>query len=189
MAANGRGVRISSVVLAAGSARRFGGDKLKADLDGKLVFQHVLDALSGFDFHEILAIVRPHYHLDAPGVRVVENPQAEIGMGRSLALGIAKLAPTDAAFVVLADMPFLPEGIFQKVAQALPGHDIAAPRHNGQTGHPVLFSSACFADLKALDGDRGGRALIESGRYRVGLVDCDSNGVLRDIDRPDDLRS
>jgi molybdenum cofactor cytidylyltransferase len=188
VAADGGGVRISAVVLAAGSARRFGGDKLKADVDGKPVFQHVFNALSGFDFHEILAVVRPDYHLDAPGVRILENPQAEAGMGRSLALGIAKLAPTDAAFVVLADMPFLPDGIFHQVTLALPGYDIVAPRHNGQIGHPVLFSSACFADLKALDGDRGGRALIESGRYRVGLVDCDSNGVLRDVDRPDDLR-
>lgn len=179
---------MSAVLLAAGSARRFGGDKLKADLDGQSVFQHVLNALSGFDFHEVLAVVRPGYRLDAPSVRVVENPLADDGMGRSLALGIASLTVTDAVFVVLADMPFLPDSIFHQVVRALPGHDIAAPRHNGQSGHPVLFSSVCFSRLLRLEGDWGGRALIESGHYRVCFVDSDSDGVLRDIDRPDDLR-
>lgn len=186
MATNG--LKVSAIVLAAGSARRFGSDKLMADLHGQPVFQHVLNTLAGFDFHEILAVVRPGYSLSAPDVCVVENPRAEDGMGRSLALGIASLVATDAAFVVLADMPFLPDGIFHQMTRALPEYDIVAPRHNGQIGHPVLFSSVCFADLLALDGDRGGRVLMESGRYRVRLVDSDSDGVLRDIDRPDDLR-
>ncbi len=181
-------MKVSAVVLAAGSARRFGSDKLVAELEGRPIFQHVLNALSGFNFHEVLAVVRPGYAVDTTSIRVVENPQADDGMGRSLALGIASLKPTDAAFVVLADMPFLPESIFQQLTRHLPGHDIIVPRHNGQAGHPVLFSSVCFPRLMRLRGDRGGRALMESGDYRVRFVDNDSDGIVRDIDRPDDLR-
>jgi molybdenum cofactor cytidylyltransferase len=180
-------VRLSAIVLAAGSARRFGSDKLLADLDGQFVLQHVLDSLAGVEFHEVALVVRPGYAVIAPGVHVIENPRANEGMGESLAFGIGSLKPTDAAFVVLADMPFLPEGIFQRLAMSLPGHDVVVPRHNGHAGHPVLFSSVCFADLQALEGDRGGRALIDSVRYRVHFMDIDSDGVLRDIDRPVDL--
>lgn len=181
-------MKVSAVVLAAGSARRFGSDKLIAQLEGRPIFQHVLNALSGFDFNEVLAVVRPGYAVDTPSIRVVENPQADDGMGRSLALGIASLKPTDGAFVVLADMPFLPEGVFHQLARHLSGHDIVVPRHDGQAGHPVLFSSVCFPWLVRLEGDRGGRVLMESGDYRVRFVDNHSDGVLRDIDRPDDLR-
>lgn len=180
-------MKVSAVVLAAGSARRFGSDKLTADLNGRPVVQHVLDALSGFTFHEILAVVRPGYPLAGP-MRLVENRHADDGMGSSLALGVSGLKSTDAAFVVLADMPFLPEGIFLQLVQHLPGHDIVVPRHNGQFGHPVLFSSVCFPRLLRLEGDRGGRALIVSGDYSVNFVDSDSDGVLRDVDRPGDLR-
>lgn len=181
-------MKISAVVLAAGSARRFGSDKLNAELNGKPVVRHVLDALAGFSFHEVIVVVRPGYEIAAPDVRRVENPDADEGMGTSLALGIASLEPCDAAFVVLADMPFLPPGIFADLAQYLAQHDIVVPRHDGRAGHPVLFSSACFAELQTLSGDRGGRSLIESGRYRVVFADVSDDGVLRDIDRPDDLR-
>jgi molybdenum cofactor cytidylyltransferase len=180
-------MRLSAVVLAAGSGRRFGSDKLKAELAGKTVFQHTYGQMVAVDFQDIVVVVRPGWYVTAPDIRFVENPYADEGMGRSLALGISSLKPTDAAFVVLADMPFLPEGIFQRLAQDLPGHDIVVPVHDGQNGHPVLFSSVCFPDLQALHGDRGGRALIDSGRYRVNFVDIESNGVVRDVDRPDDL--
>jgi molybdenum cofactor cytidylyltransferase len=181
-------VTISAVVLAAGSARRFGSDKLVADLDGKPVFQHVLDGLGGFAFHEVVAVVRPGSQVWAPQLRLIENTQAADGMGRSLALGISSLKPCAAAFVILADMPFLPAGIFDLLADGLSDRDIVLPRHNGQAGHPVLFSNVCFPDLQRLEGDRGGRTLIDSGRYRVHFIDSDSDGVLRDIDRPADLR-
>lgn len=181
-------MNISAIVLAAGSARRFGSDKLVADLDGKPLFQHVLDRLGGFGFHEVVVVLRPGSGLSTPGLRRIENARADDGIGHSLALGVSSLKPCAAAFVILADMPFLPAGIFRLLADALPGHDIVLPRHNGQAGHPVLFSHVCFPDLQRLEGDRGGRALIDSCTYRVNFIDTDSDGVLRDIDRPADLR-
>lgn len=184
--AHGR-MRISAVVLAAGAGRRFGGDKLNAGLDGKPVIRHAFDRLADFPFHEIVTVVRPGHGLHAPGSRLVVNPNAAEGMGRSLARGIDALSPADAAFVVLADMPFLPAGIFGRLAACLPGCDIAVPRHGGQAGHPVLFSSLCFDDLKTLTGDAGARSLIHSGRYRVCFLDGEPDGVLRDIDTPADL--
>lgn len=180
-------MKASAVVLAAGGARRFGSDKLAADLDGKSVLQHVLDGLATFDFHEIVMVTRPDRTIVAPGVRRIDNPHPDDGMGRSLSIGVSSLALADAAFIVLADMPFLPRDIFGQLVVSLANHDIVVPRYHGQAGHPVLFSSVCFADLRCLEGDRGARALIDSGRYRVHFMDVDSDGVLRDVDRPDDL--
>lgn len=178
-------MNLSVIVLAAGQGKRFGGDKLRADLGGKVVIAYVLDHLRAFDFHERLAVVRPGQSID--GIANVENPRAGEGMGTSLAIGIQTLKPCDGVFVVLGDMPFLPRGIFAQLALGLPQHDIVVPRHDGQSGHPVLFAAACFPDLGKLDGDRGGRALIASGRYRVAFVDIASDGILRDIDVPGDL--
>ena len=186
-------MRLAAIVLAAGRSERFGADKRLAGLRGRPLIAWALAALDGFDFAQKIAVVRaadPAWDLlRRHGVMPVVNPRADDGMGASLARGIAALGEVDGAFVVLADMPDIPPGLYGEMAACFaPGAaDIVVPRHEGRTGHPVLFSSFCFDALKALTGDRGGRSLIESGRYRVARLDVADPGILRDIDRPQDL--
>ena len=174
---------LSAVVLAAGASRRFGlEDKLQAQFCDKSVLRHVLDGLAVLDLGEVLVVTR------APlaGVHRIVNQSPDAGMGHSLALGVAALKPCDGAFIVMADMPLIVPDLYREMAVALPGHDIVVPVHGGQNGHPVLFSSACFDDLRRLSGDHGGRALLRSGHYRVRHIET-GGFILADIDTPEDL--
>lgn len=174
---------LSAVVLAAGVSRRFGkADKLQADFEDKSVLRHVLDGLAGLELGEVLVVVRAPME----GMNYIVNPRPEAGMGHSLALGVAALKPCDGAFIVLADMPLIVPDLYREMAGALPGHDIVIPVHDGQTGHPVLFSSVCFDDLRRLSGDQGGRDLLRSGHYRVRHIEA-GGFILADIDTPEDL--
>jgi len=38
-----------------------------------------------------------------------------------------------------------------------------------------------------LSGDEGAKAVIQAHLEHLHLIDCDDSGVLRDIDRPEDL--
>ena len=173
----------SAVVLAAGASRRFGAtDKLLAELDGRSVLHHVLDGLAGLELGEVLVVART----PMDGMAHIVNPHPENGMGHSLALGIAMLKPCKAAFIVLADMPMVAPTLYREMADALSGYDIVVPVHNGQHGHPVLFASACFNDLRQLSGDHGARDLLRSGHYRVRRIETDAF-ILADIDTPEDL--
>ncbi|MGN6365929.1 nucleotidyltransferase family protein [Asticcacaulis taihuensis] len=175
--------RFSAVVLAAGASRRFGqDDKLRAEFDGKPFLGHVLDCLATLELGEVLVVARK----PLPDVPHIVNLRPEAGMGHSLALGVAALKPCDAAFIVLADMPLIVPALYREMADALPGYDIVVPVHNGQNGHPVLFSSVCFDDLRQLTGDQGGRALLRSGHYRVRYIEA-GGFILADIDTPEDL--
>ena len=175
--------RFSAVVLAAGASQRFGvDDKLHADFDGKPILHHVLDGLAALGLDEILVVARAPLE----GVNHIVNPQPDKGMGHSLAMGIAALKPCDATFVVLADMPLVVPALYREMATALPGHDIVVPIHNGQNGHPVLFASTCFDDLRRLSGDHGARDLLRSAHYRVHRIEAGAF-ILTDIDTPDDL--
>lgn len=184
-------MKVGAVLLAAGQGRRFGGEKLLADLRGRTVIDHALDILDAFAFDAAVCVVRPNSSVTehvASRIRTVVNPHADLGMGTSLAVGVAALPPVDAAFILLADMPDIPAGLFaQTVAATASGADIVVPVHNGQQGHPVLFARRCFPDLMALTGDTGAKAVIRSGAYTVVPVESDSPGILRDIDVPGDL--
>lgn len=191
-------VRLAAVVLAAGRSMRFGSDKRLADLQGRPLIAHALAALDGFAFAQRIAVVRPDDAVTANpteeivrshGVAPVVNPRAAEGMGTSLACGIAALEDVDGAFVVLADMPDIPSGLYGELAArfAMGDADIVVPRHAGRAGHPVLFGAVCFDALKTLTGDRGGRQLIDSGHYGLAYVDTAHTGIDRDIDRPEDL--
>lgn len=175
--------QFSAVVLAAGASRRFGAeDKLQAQFNGKPVLSHVLDGLAVLDLGEVLVVAGAPL-TDVPHI---VNPHPENGMGHSLALGVAALKPCDAAFIVLGDMPLIMPDLYREMADAVPGHDIVVPVHDGQNGHPVLFSSTCFNDLRQLSGDHGARDLLRSGHYRVCRIEAGAF-ILADIDTPEDF--
>ena len=186
-------VKLAAVVLAAGRAERFGADKRLAQLRGRPLIEWALEALDGFDFAQKICVVREDDPIDDVvrryDVAPVVNVHAAEGMGTSLACGIAALGEVDGAFIVLADMPDIPPGLYAAMAACFAGDeaDIVVPCHDGRAGHPVLFGAACFTALKALTGDRGGRGLIDPARYRVIWLDSAHTGVLRDIDQPEDL--
>jgi molybdenum cofactor cytidylyltransferase len=186
-------VKTGAVILAAGQGRRFGADKLLADLRGRAVIDHALDTVAAFPFEAVVCVVRPDSRvadrLNGRAVVPVVNADAGLGMGTSLAAGIRALPPVDAAFILLGDMPAIPAGLFQRMVSAMESAtaDIVVPVHDEQQGHPVLFARRCFADLTALTGDSGAKAVIRSGVYTVAQVETDSAGVLRDIDLPGDL--
>lgn len=110
-------------------------------------------------------------------------------MGNSLATGVIA-SPEAAGWVVaLGDMPFILTSSHQSVVASLrAGARLAAPVFDGKRGHPVGFSEHWFDQLSRLTGDQGGRHILESHREALCLCSVDDAGVLRDIDRPDDLK-
>ncbi len=182
---------IVGVLLAAGSATRFAGDKLLAPLaDGTPVGVAALRNLTpAVDL--VLAVVRPGDDalaaaLEAGGARVTVCPQAAEGMGASLAWGV-RAAPLAAGWLIaLADMPWIQTVTIARIVDALrAGSPIAAPSWRDSRGHPVGIASRFFGELSALSGDEGAKAILR--RHNATLVATEDAGGLRDIDTPHDL--
>ena len=182
---------IVGVLLAAGSAKRFGADKLRVALpDGTAIGVAALKSLAAA-VDAVVAVVRPGddvlaRELDSNGARVTFCPVARDGMGSSLAWGV-RAAPLAAAWVIaLADMPWVRAASVARVVAALRGGAaIAAPSHNGAHGHPVGFASGFYAELSSLSGDEGAKGILARGP--VTLIAIDDPGVVRDVDVPEDL--
>lgn len=185
-------MRIAGILLAAGTGTRFGGDKLLAKLDdgvtvGRRACANLVAVVS-----EVIAVVRPGddelaRELAILGARVTICPDAQAGMGASLAHGVRAAGDADAVMIALADMPWIRPATLEAVAAELRrGAQLVVPRHQGQHGHPVGFGRVHHPALTALGNDEGARDVVARAK-NVCWLDVDDPGVLRDVDVPADL--
>ncbi|MDE2440895.1 MAG: nucleotidyltransferase family protein, partial [Betaproteobacteria bacterium] len=144
-------------------------------------------------FPDVLVVLRPGdgalgERLQMLDCRVVINPEAEAGLGNSLATGVRASADAAGWLVALADMPYIANASYQAVrARLLAGASLVVPVVGGQRGHPVGFSRDWQAELSRLDGDVGARHILRDHPDRLELLAVDDPGILADVDRPNDL--
>jgi molybdenum cofactor cytidylyltransferase len=110
-------------------------------------------------------------------------------MSASLKAGIRALpAGTDAALVLLGDMPQISPELIKRLIAAynpLEGRAIVLPSHQGKRGNPVLFDRRFFPEMLELEGDVGARHLIGLHEDLVCDLTVDTAGVFADVDTPD----
>jgi molybdenum cofactor cytidylyltransferase len=184
---------IQGILLAAGSASRFGGGKLLHPLaDGTPIGIASLRILKSA-LPDVIVVVRAgdeklHAMFEAAKVPVRVSGDAHLGMGHSLVCGIDASREADGWIIALADMPFLLPATIKAVAQRVANSGrIALPAYRGERGHPVGFGSRYRDELLQLGGDAGARALVGRHADEVEVIDSDDPGVLRDIDSKADL--
>lgn len=192
--------RVAAVVLAAGASSRLEGDLPKPALPwqpgGTLVGRAADIALAAGGLSQIVVVTgygadQVCAALDGRPVRTVFNPGWQAGQSSSVAAGLQALGPqVSAALFVLADQPAVqPATIDLLIArhrQTLA--PVVAPLYgDGQRGNPVLFDRSTFPELLALQGDTGGRPLIQRYGERVELVAVDQPAP-QGIETLDDYR-
>ncbi|MGD9785082.1 MAG: NTP transferase domain-containing protein [Hyphomicrobiaceae bacterium] len=196
-------MRIAGVLLAAGTSQRFGGDKLLADLDGVPLLRWAAQHLAACGLDPLVAVVSSNRMaraaaIDGLGYRIVTIAEPERGQGRSLATGVGALTASCAGALILpSDMPDADAALLGNLTDAFAasgGRAIVHMQLAGQTGRqgrrpPVLWPSDLFGELEALDGDTGGRHVIERHVSRVLPVNLSAADAwkLDDIDTPEDL--
>jgi molybdenum cofactor cytidylyltransferase len=187
---------VHGVLLAAGTSSRYGdANKLLATVDGTPLVRHAAAALAESAADGVTVVTghegeRVAAALDGLDVTVRRNAAYADGQSTSVRTGIERAADrgADAALVALGDMPDVASATHDLLVSAYE-HGVAdalAAAHDGRRGNPVLFDARFFAALTAVDGDIGGRQLLqESDEARA--IETGDPGVLRDIDRPGDL--
>lgn len=180
------GLRLEAIVLAAGLGTRFGGGKLTAPFQGGRLIDGALRAAQAAPAREVTVVTGADPRVaDGAAARIVHAERYADGLSASLRAGIESLpADCDGVFVFLGDMPRIPVSVLGKLAEALPGHDAAAPVWDGQRGHPVLIGRGLFEKVMTLTGDAGAGAVLAALGDRLALVEAPDDGVLFDVDAP-----
>lgn len=189
--------RTAAIVLAAGRGTRMASEnKLLAALNDKPIIRHTVEAALASKArpvmvvtgHESDRIVRSLAGLD---VRVVHNPRYAEGLSTSLKSGLAALpAETDAAAILLGDMPNVGAALIDRLAAAIQpekGVLIAVPARAGKRGNPVVWSRRLFGELAKVEGDVGARHLIGLHQEAVVEVPVEDGDAFLDIDTEEAL--
>jgi len=193
---------VTGIVLAGGRSSRFGSDKLVAELDGRPLLHHAIEAVAAVA-PEVIVVAAPGVEPPIPvaletRVRVVHDPQPFGGplVGLMAALSVVERS---IVLVVGGDMPQLVPAVLSRlVATVGPDRRAVLLEVPGRLQPlPMALDVAAALAARMAILDRGGRSLRELLR-ELGAVSIpapvwlslDPGGVtIVDIDRPGDLGS
>jgi molybdenum cofactor cytidylyltransferase len=184
--------RIAAIVLAAGRASRMGSNKLIAELDGEPIVRRTVRAVLGSRARPVIVVTGHEAEavrgvLAGLDVRIVHNPDFADGMSTSLRAGLTAAGAVDAALICLGDMPRLRAAHLDAVIDAYRAgepDEIIVPTCDRKRGNPVLWPGRYFAEIAALTGDVGAKALIDRHAEQVRQVAIDDPAILVDVDTP-----
>jgi molybdenum cofactor cytidylyltransferase len=166
-------VKVGGLILAGGEGRRFGGAKQLAEVRGRPLLEHAVEAMLAVSALDPIVVVlgaradEVRAGADLSRVRVVVCDDWAEGQAASLRCGVRALGEVDAAVVTLGDQPFITPAVIAGALQFDPArHDAVRATYDGHPGHPVLLSTPLLARVDELRGDVGFRDLLEGARVR-----------------------
>ena len=118
-----------------------------------------------------------------PEVRSAGSPT--LGMGYSIAAGVAARPHANGWLVLPGDMPLVRPSTLVAVAKGLAQSPIVYAQYQGRRGHPVGFAAELYSELVQLKGDEGARRV--TARFPSVGLELGDPGVLIDVDTEADL--
>ncbi|MFT5874411.1 MAG: molybdenum cofactor cytidylyltransferase [Clostridium sp.] len=178
---------ISAIILASGYSRRMGVNKLLLKYRGKSLIQHAIETVLKCGFSEVIVVAREEQIMEIgnrSGVKVIKNENANKGISESIKLGVVNAKKTDGYMFFTADQPFLDISTIKRLTAEFTEDSayIVVPSHDGRRGGPVIFPYIFKEDFLLLEGDVGGKTIMNKNLERVRFVEILDNIKLFDID-------
>ncbi len=187
---------LPALVLAAGASSRMGRAKALLEAGGRTFVRRIADTLAAANLTPIVVVARAELAdalaRDVPQARVVVNPAPEMGQLSTLRAGLDALGPLDpdAVLVTLVDLPLIRADTVAALVEAwrTSRAPLVRPRVRAVNGHPMIIGRDVIAALRepGLDVAAGARPVVRRFADRAVTVDTDDEGVIADVDTPDD---
>jgi len=155
------------------------------------VIRHCLDSVVASGLQDIVVVLGADHDeiastISGMRVRTAFNADPRSDMAGSVRLGLRQIDPASTGVLIcLADHPLVSsETIKELVNVHLSVPDsILIPVYKGGRGHPTLFPRKTIEDIYSVETLRD---LIASRSGSVRAVDVDDEGVILDMDTPED---
>ncbi len=185
------------LILAAGASRRMGRPKQLLPWKNQPLIRYVTEQALALSKRPVLVITGAYSDMvcqalqDKP-VELAHCADWASGMGHSLAFGIARLEvlypEVSGVMVLLSDQPLVKTEYLERLSAEFTkqgAKGIVASSYAQTLGPPLVFYRDFFPALKALQGDRGARMLLERFASEVHPIPFPEGAL--DWDTPEDL--
>ena len=132
-------------------------------------------------------------YLHRKGIAAVKNNNSDLGISSSLKLGLRTammqkkqhLKMEQYYIFFVADQPFLKKNTVEEFVSAFLKTDrgIGCISHDGKAGNPVIFHERYVPELLKIEGDKGGKSVVNQHLEDVFLFEIPDEIELKDIDR------
>ena len=187
-------MRLGIVLLAAGVGKRFGGNKLTAQVRGKPMYLWAMENIEEMKTELPIVVVTGTPEIvsaaEAKGMIAIFNGQPELGISLSIRLGIEAVIQedrkVDGILFMDCDQPWLEKTTLVRLMSEFDG-GILALSFGERRGNPVIFSREYLKELSELSGDIGGRQVMARHRENVRFLEVNDERELQDIDKREQM--
>jgi molybdenum cofactor cytidylyltransferase len=183
---------LAAVILSGGASRRMGSPKALLSYQGRPFLEHLLDVAR----HPKIGARRVVLGADAEPIakevdlspdEMVINGQWEEGQLSSIQAALRSLPPeTDGILLLLIDHPLISSTLVDELVEAFytSRKSIVLPVYEGRRGHPVIFSSALYAELMNAPLETGARSVVWAHAGEVQIIHTNEEGCVLNLNDP-----
>ena len=183
-------MKIGLVIMASGLGKRFGGNKLMADLNNKPIIRWILDATENL-FDKRVVITRSNEVKTLCESLNVDCVVHELpNKNDTVRLGISSLMDdVEYCFYIPGDQPLISQKTIVKLINEAKNNSdrIIRASYEDTVGAPVGFPKSQFNELLNLPEGKGGNWLTNKYQELVLSVSVNNEYELWDVDTVDDL--
>ncbi len=183
---------ITGIIQGSGFSRRMEEDKLLLEIEGIKVIERVIKACKESELDDTILIYRRDEVKvigDKYNIRTIFNENAYLGQSEGLKLGVREAEGASSYMFLVGDQPLLTSEIIDKLIQEYKEtkSKILVPYYDGSKGMPMIISSLFREELLKVEGDKGGRDIVQQNIDIVRKVHFQDGNVGIDIDTQEDL--
>ena len=186
------------IILAAGSASRFGNIKQLLRFNNKTLLQHAIDEATTSGAETIVIVTGANAKeistsINNNRVEIIFNEDWKQGMASGIVAGLKKTITLnndiENVIITVCDQPFVSSALFQQLYQTKQENTkhIAASAYVETIGTPALFTQKYFDALMSLAGDEGAKKILLANKDDVATVEFPQGNI--DIDTPKDYEN
>ena len=183
---------ITGIILASGFSNRMGEDKLLIKLNNITLIETVISSCTESNLDKLIIVYRKNAIkeiADKYNIETILNKNADLGQSESIKIGVASIKENSNFMFIMGDQPFMDTELINKliVEYKSSAKDILVPYYNSKRGMPSIFGKEYRDELLKLQGDKGGRVLMEKYSEDIEEIHFQDEKLGKDIDTPEDL--
>lgn len=182
---------VSGIIMASGFSRRMGQCKLLMNYGNRPIIDIIMEALEKSSLSPKLVVTGKEEIMELAlkrNLQVIINERGSLGQSESIKLGVLNSLEVHGYAFIVGDQPFINARFLNSLVEEFEkqGDKIIVPVYQGLKGNPVIFPVKYRDDFLSLQGDVGGRVILNKYKGEIKYLEINEERFLKDIDTKED---